>query len=362
MIARTLLCLSCLFFAGVVARAQPTTLALSPAGQAKGKHIVFLAGDEEYRSEEALPMLAKILSQKHGFKCTVLFAQDAGGVINPENQKNLPGSEAIDSADAIVMLLRFRQWDDATMARFEKAWLSGKPIIALRTSTHAFNFPADSKWAKYSWNSKAPWAGGWGKLVLGETWISHWGKHKVEATKGVIEPSAKGSPLLRGVGDDIFGLTDVYEVALPADAKVLVRGLVLSTMEPGSAPATASKARRDGGQQALNDPTMPVVWTREIKNPEGKTNRVFATTMGDAIDLKNESLRRLVVNGLYWGLGLDIPAKADVAYVDGYIPSMYGFKGYRRNFTVADLALGKALPTPPPLPAPEAKEKKKKAE
>ena len=58
-------------------------------GPGQGKHVVFLAGDEEYRSEEALPMLAKILSQRHGFKCTVLFSVDPDGTINPKNGKSL---------------------------------------------------------------------------------------------------------------------------------------------------------------------------------------------------------------------------------------------------------------------------------
>jgi len=77
-------------------------------GPGNGRHIVFLAGDEEYRSEEGLPMLAKILSQRHGFKCTVLFPIDQDGAINPNQRDRLPGAEALDSADAIVMLLRFR--------------------------------------------------------------------------------------------------------------------------------------------------------------------------------------------------------------------------------------------------------------
>src|SRR5947209_20625926 len=55
-------------------------------GPGQGKHVVFLSGDEEYRSEEGLPMLAKILSQRHGFRCTVLFAVDPDGTINPENR------------------------------------------------------------------------------------------------------------------------------------------------------------------------------------------------------------------------------------------------------------------------------------
>src|SRR2546429_9463381 len=77
------------------------------SGPGAGKHIVFLSGDEEYRSEEALPQMAKILAERHGFKCTVLFAIDpADGTINPKVTTNLPGAEALDSADVIVMALR----------------------------------------------------------------------------------------------------------------------------------------------------------------------------------------------------------------------------------------------------------------
>src|SRR6476661_4930754 len=106
--------------------------ATSGAGQ--GRHIVFLTGDEEYRSEEGLPMLAKILSQRHGFKCTVLFAVDPDGTINPDNQASLPGAEALDSADAIVMLLRYRNWPDDATKHFADAYRRGVPVIGLRTS------------------------------------------------------------------------------------------------------------------------------------------------------------------------------------------------------------------------------------
>src|SRR5688572_7017570 len=137
------------------AAAQSSLVFNPPTGvAAKNKHVVLLSGDEEYRSEEALPMLAKILSQRHGFKTTVLFALDPDGTINPENQKSLPGSEALDSADLIVMALRFRVWPDDAMQRFVNAYQRGVPIVALRTSTHPFNFPAGSKWAQYSWNTK----------------------------------------------------------------------------------------------------------------------------------------------------------------------------------------------------------------
>ena len=51
--------------------------------------------------------------------------------------------------------------------------------------------------------------------------------------------------------------------------------------------------------------------------------------MGAATDLQNEGLRRMVVNAVYWGLGMEVPAKANVDYVDEYKPTMYGFGGYR---------------------------------
>lgn len=314
-------------------RAAETAVYEGKEGPGKGKHIVFLSGDEEYRSEEALPMLAKILSQRHGFKCTVLFSLNADGTINPDKGDSLAGSEALDSADIIVMSLRFRHWKDDAMQRFEKAYLAGKPMIGLRTSTHAFaGFPAASQWAKYNFNSGV-WKQGFGRQVLGETWVNHHGGHKSEATRGIIEEAAKEDPILRGVSD-IFGNTDVYTANPMADSKILVRGAVLAGMKPTDEPVTNKK----------NMPMQPVIWTRIHKNEAGKENKVLCTTMGAATDLENEGLRRVVVNGVYWGLGMEVPAKADVTCVDEFKPNMYGFGGYRRGLTPDDHALGKVLP------------------
>src|SRR6266851_5662745 len=159
-------------------------------GPGQGRHIVFLAGDEEYRSEEGLPMLAKILSQRHGFTCTVCFSIEPDtGDINANNGGNEPGIEALDNADLCVMLLRFRHWPDEQMKHFADYYLAGKPFIALRTSTHAFTNSGKSAYAKYHWQSKE-WPGGFGRQVLGETWVTHWGNHKKQGTRGIIEPSA----------------------------------------------------------------------------------------------------------------------------------------------------------------------------
>jgi len=334
-------------------QASDTSVSYQAKGTAgQGKHVVFLAGDEEYRSEEGLPMLAKILSQRHGFRTTVLFSVAADGTIDPKSSKSLSNPAALDTADAIVMLLRFRAWPDEDMVRFDKKLKAGTPIVALRTSTHAFNSLAKGgPWESWNYNNQ----GGFGKRVLGETWLTHWGKHKVEATRGVFEPSQRTNPLLRGISE-VFGDTDVYEAYPPADATILVRGIVLQTLAPDSPPADYRKARStDKQQQGVNDPAMPVVWTRLNKNDNGTINKILTTTMGSATDLENEGLRRLIVNGVFWGLGMDVPAKADVTYVDEYVPSFYGFDGFRKGLRASDFELGKKVPgTPLPRPAPPA--------
>lgn len=322
-------------------------------GPGKGLHVVLLAGDEEYRSEEAMPMLAKILSERHGFRSTVCFSLDADGTISPNNNAGLSHPEALDSADVIVMSLRFRSWDDATMKKFTEAMKRGVPVVGLRTSTHAFN-KLKGDFEKWNFNNN----GGFGRQVLGETWVNHWGNHKHEATKGIIEESAKNDSILNGV-EGIFGGSDVYEAYPQKDSKILVRGQVLKGMNPGDEPAAYKKKRAsDKQEQGINDPMMPVAWTRELKTENGKSQRVFCTTMGAASDLTNEGLRRLVVNAVFWGLGLDVPKKADVAFVDPFDPTFYGFNGYRKGMKPDDFGAGKA--TTPADGAPQEPRKKGK--
>lgn len=333
------------------------TYAAKP-GPGAGRHLVFLTGDEEYRGEEGLPMLAKILSQRYGFKCTVLFALDPDGTINPDNNASIPGIEALDTADGIVMALRFRQWPDSAMKTVEAAVARGVPITALRTSTHAFRFPANHPGAYKHFNN-------FGREVLGENWVSHWGPNRQGATRGVVEAGAENHPILRGV-KDVLGDSGVYETNPVADSTILMRGVVLKSMRADDAPADYRKTRKaDNQEQGINDPAMPIVWTREHRHATGKTNRVFCSTLGAATDLANEGFRRVVVNGVLWGFNLEIPAQTDVRYIDPYAPAPYAFKGFRLGIKPEDHALGKTLragdPRPPAPPkAPGANSPKKK--
>ncbi len=317
----------------VPSRAADWVVYEGKSGPGQGKHIVFLSGDEEYRSEEGLPMLAKILAVRHGFKCTVLFAiNPADHTIDPLTLTNLPGLKALDSADLCVMKLRFRELPDAQMKHFVDYVNSGKPIIALRTSTHAFSYERDkqSPYAKYDWRNPN-WPGGFGQQVLGETWVNHHGSHGKESTHGVVNELLAGHPILRGV-KDIWGPTDVYTVThLPQDASVLLWGQVLSGMKPSDPPVEGAK----------NQPMMPLAWVRQYTGESGKSSKIFATTMGAAVDLENEGLRRLVVNACYWAVGLEkkLPPQCNVEYVGEYKPLWFGFGKFKPGLKPEDLAL-----------------------
>jgi hypothetical protein len=261
----------------------------------------------------------------------VLFAVDPDGAINPDNNTTLGDAALLDSADAIILAVRWRNYPDEVMKHFVDAYRRGVPIIALRTSTHAFKFSGPT----YVWFNR------FGKEVLGEEWVDHWGHHNFEATRAVIEPAAADSPLLNGV-KDIFVPTDVYEVYPPADVKVLLRGQVLKGMKRDDSPADHPRRRKlDGIEQPINDPMMPIAWTRLFRNDADKTNRVFVTTMGAAIDFASEDLRRLLVNATYWAFDLPIPTRANVETVGTYQPRYFGStkEGFKRGMKPRDFEL-----------------------
>jgi hypothetical protein len=308
-------------------------------GPGKGKHIVLLSGDEEYRSEEVVTHLGRILAVHHGFKCTVLYSiNPESKEIDPTTKNNIPGIEALDTADMCVMFLRFRELPDEQMKHFVDFVNSGKPIMGLRTSTHAFAYSKDSKsaYAKFHWKSES-WPGGFGRQVLGETWVAHHGWHAHEATLGVVEQSAKDHPILRGV-KQVFGPTDVYTAAPPSDCTILMRGQVLTGMNPTDPPVVGKQKPTDKYEK--NNPMQPIVWLRNYTGECGKTSKIITTTMGCAKDLQSGGFRRLLVNACYWGLGLEeqITANSSVDMIGVYQPP-FGFGKFVKGMKPADLQL-----------------------
>jgi hypothetical protein len=309
-----------------------------------GKHVVFISGDEEYRSEEALPQLAKILSKHHGFKCTVLFAQDPAnpGTVNANYKKNIPGLEALSKADMMVIFTRFRALPDDQMKHIDDYLRSGRPVLGIRTATHAFNFGKDSTsnyrhYDNYYNGDNTEWKDGFGRLVLGEKWISHHGHHKHQSTRGVIADRSKDQGITQGISDgDVWGSTDVYGVRLPlpGDSQPLILGQVINRQGAfneedvffGMKPSDTEIAEVNNNGRRVNDTLMPIAWTKTYQVPNGIKGRAFTSTIGSSSDLLIEGTRRLLINGVLWAMEMDIPEKTKVDLVGKYEPMAYGFK------------------------------------
>lgn len=310
-------------------------------GPGLGKHIVMVSGDEEYRSEEALPQLAQILSEQHGFSCTVLFSQDpvSPGDIDPNYLHNIPGLEALKTADLMVIFTRFRALPDDQMQLIDDYLVSGRPVIGIRTATHAFNFTdSTSKWKHYSngySGEMVEWEDGFGRLVLGEKWISHHGWHKHQSTRGIIADEAH--PMTAGLVD-VWGSTDVYGVRLPlsGDGTPVLLGQVLNGkgefdendllfgLRPEDDEVATENPKREASGNP-NDPMMPIAWTRTYQLPGGTAGKAFAATIGSSTDLLSEGVRRMYVNAAYWSLEMKVPERAKADIVGEYAPTPYSF-------------------------------------
>ncbi|MDA0195123.1 MAG: ThuA domain-containing protein [Bacteroidetes bacterium] len=317
-------------------------------GRSDMPNVVLVSGDEEYRSEEALPQIAKILSLRHGFNCTVLFAQDPEkpGIINPNYLNNIPGLDQLQSADMMIVFLRFRALPDEQMQYIDDYLKSGKPVLGIRTSTHAFNFNEvdfESKFAHYSnyYEGEDEWKEGFGRFILGEKWISHHGSHRHQSTRGLTAPGAEGHPILNGIAEgEIWGPTDVYGVRLPlpGDSQPIILGQVINRageydendvlygmrISDNEVAGIDPEAKGDKKYDP-NQPMMPVAWTKSYQIPEGQKGKVFATTLGASTDLLTEGTRRMMVNAVFWCLNLEVPERANVDIVGSYQPTPFAF-------------------------------------
>ncbi len=309
-------------------------------GPGKGKCILLVSGDEEYRTEESMPMLAKILSQKHGFECKVLFALDKTATyLDPNNQEGVRGWHHLEEADLMIIGTRFRR-PNKDDAKFITEYLNeGKPVIGIRTSTHAFtgdgSFGGEISYGEF------------GPLIIGEGWVNHHGKHKKEGARGIVEVENAAHPILKSV-TDVFGPSDVYGVRrLTAQDTILMRGAVTVSLDPESSFV-----------KEKNDPMQPLAWLHTYRAPNGEEGKTFCTTMGASVDFVSEDLRRMITNATYHLLGMKVPAHADVSYVDPFYPSFYGFIRDKEHWPSlqmkpSDYGLGKSPCAPDPKGAPD---------
>ncbi|MGB0581287.1 MAG: PVC-type heme-binding CxxCH protein [Limisphaerales bacterium] len=333
----------------------PANPVIYKAGKpAKGKKLVFIASDHEYRSEETLPALARIMAVHHGFDCTVLFGLDENGEIKA-GASNIPGLEALKDADGAVIFTRFLALPVEQMKHIDDYLNRAGPVVGLRTATHGFNYPKTKEsdpYFKYHfrYNGK-DYNAGFGHQVLGQSWVGHYGRNHQQSTRITIIDKQKKNPILRGV-KDVHVQAGGYNAEPQKDWNILTMAQPLMTMD------------FDGKPDATKPP-MASEWTRMYSGKGGKKGRAFTSLYGASEDILNPGYRRLIVNGIYWSLGLEDKIKSDskIDFVGPYKPNT--FSGGNREAKGIKPAMYASLKSPVPAnnnTAPPKKPAKKKRE
>lgn len=298
---------------GVLLVFSITFFSLTIKESKKKPHIVFVTGDEEYRSEESMPMLGKILHRELGAKITVCYALDSAGFINPNINNNIVGLEALKTADLMVVFTRWRELPKHQAKMITDYAESGKPIVGFRTATHTFNYKKDS--SMFYLNND------WPAKVYGQQWITHhghFGDNETPLTSVYIK--GDNTPILSGV-EPFQAYSWLYHVdggkwKLNGDSKPFLEGKALKS------------SHEKAGKLNEFPLTNPVAWTKSYTTQSGKSARVFFTTLGHPFDFKEVSMRKLALNGIYWALGLEkkIPQSGvNADFVGEYKPNDSGF-------------------------------------
>ena len=287
-------------------------------GPGAGKRVVLVAADQEYRSEESMPMLARLLSARYGFDCTVLFALNEDGLVDPSQKirwedesvvHDIPGLEQLADADLVIWFSRLLTLPDEQLAHLYAYLDSGKPLIGLRTANHGFlgfDYEVEGRRVRF------------GEDILGGSFREHHGRWHQDSTRGIPIPEAAEHAVLRGVSD-VWGPSDVYRTyaegdSLPEGCTPLLLGQPLMGRQPGDAVNTELEP-------------LPVAWTKTWTGRGGEPARIFHSTMGSARDFESAGLRRLLVNAVLWCLELEeqIDPASSVELVGPYEPHASGF-------------------------------------
>lgn len=212
--------------------------------------IVLISGEYEYGSTNTLPAFKQFLESNYPLTC--IYLERKG--------EEIPGLEALERADLTIFYIRRMTLPEAQLERIKSYAGSGKPLIGLRTASHAFQ-----NWKEFD------------SLVLGGNYHNHHGN--AFAATARIQLDAAGHPILKNVATEFQTGGSLYKTS------PLAKGTTLLLM--GS---------------ITNQPPEPAAWTHTYKGA-----RVFYTSLGHPKDFDHPAFRNLLVNAIYWALDLPVP-------------------------------------------------------
>ena len=221
-------------------------LVLPTAGAAaEPLQVCLVSGSEEYKSHESLAALQKYLEANYDVRCSRAFAAD-------EKDKSLPGLENLATCDVMLLFTRRIPLEGEDLERIKTYCQSGKPIVGVRTASHAIQ-----TWLELD------------KEVLGGNYKGHYGEGP--ETQVLINAEQKDHPVLKGVLPWQSEASLYKNTGLADDVTLLMTG------------------------KLLDGTTEPLTWTRMNKG-----GRVFYTSLGHPADFEEESFRRMLANAIFW--------------------------------------------------------------
>jgi type 1 glutamine amidotransferase len=223
--------------------------------------IVFLLAEREYQTDETLPSFAKESLGKK-FQIKYCKADDNG-----PGRHILKNAKVIASADLLFVSVRRRAFTSKTMGLIRKHIVDGKPVLGIRTSSHAFALRKETLTKGHeTWDE-------WDKEIIGGNYDGHHGGGK--ACRVDRFPSDTDHPILKDLKFPFETTASLYRNSpLPAKSVPLLRGTIEGF------------------------PSEPVAWTH--RSPSG--GKVFYTSLGHVEDFKKPAFDKLLLNAIKWCL------------------------------------------------------------
>jgi type 1 glutamine amidotransferase len=215
---------------------------VTPQAGSQPLRVCLISGSAEYNSDASLARLQEHLEKRYPVKCSRAFAK---------SDSDLPGLEHLDSCDVAVLFTRRLKLKGEQLDRIKKYCLSGKPLVGIRTASHAIQTWLDLD-----------------HEVFGGDYQNHYKEGPLCEIK-VVE-AAKDHPILKGFQPYSSAGSLYKNPKMAKDVSVLLTG-------------------------TIPEHTEPIAWTRRYKG-----GRVFYTSLGHQKDFEQASYLRLLTNAIFW--------------------------------------------------------------
>jgi nicotinamidase-related amidase/type 1 glutamine amidotransferase len=238
------------------------------------KHLALVIADQEYSTERTLPEFAR-KQLGRDFKVSLVTWP------NPDSDE-LPGIDVINDADMALFSVWRRTPPKPQMDVIRKFIADGKPVVGVRTASHAFVKRDGAVAADH-----AAWP-----TFDSEVFGGHYNGHlrgttpESRGTMITAEKQREPNPILHDIpAGELLSTSWLYK---------------MSPLEPGA--VLLLRGRVDQGTQV-----EPVAWTYTTSGG----GRAFYTSLGHPDDFELPWFQNVLANGIYWAAGLsrDVPKK-----------------------------------------------------